>query len=558
MNNLSMKKILVLSIISGVILGISNNTFFNIPLSPLAWVALVPFLIGLKSLNKFIHYAVSSYFVCFLFLFIGMFAFIPSYFIGGISLIAIGAIHLVVPFIALYFFQQRIGWRKALLILPLLWPVWEWFFLQSELSMPLMAIYLTQAPLNWLIQYIDIFGYNSISFWLILLNVLIAFAVDDWKGILNKTERNKSKKINNWKSKYAVTFLVKRISLVIALMFVPPLLYAFFVQNTLPSKFNEEVKVSLVQTNNQSIENINDSTKVLDLKRTVKMTDSFLAEENTDLIVWPEAAVPFPILEDKQVRDYIFSKVLEWNTPLITGVINRKIYSDSNNIPPLQKYLKRDYEIYNSAVLITPQLAWKYFNENLNVLNLKVYRKQNLMPFTEYVPFSDSFPLLANLTIDLGDGANFSPGIGPKSLLFAKQTEELINVSPIICWDLIYPSSVANSAVKNKNFIAALTNESRLGNFVNTTAHEMEGFTRLRSIESRRSIAKCAVTGYTFFCDPFGTVYEKVPWWSNEIATANVKLSSVVTIFNRFPGYFPTGSLIIIGIVFIYAVRKQK
>lgn len=553
-----MKKILIVSVISGVILGISNNSFYNIPLSPLAWVSLVPFLIGLKSLNKFIHYAVSSYVVCFLYLFIGMFAFIPTYFIGGISLITIGAIHLVIPFFALYYFQQRIGWRNALLTLPLLWPVWEWFFLQSELSMPLMAIYLTQAPLNWLVQYIDIFGYNAISFWLILLNVLFAFAIDDWRDIKNQTQSNKKEITNNWKSKYAFAFLVKRFSLVIAVMFVPPLLYALYIQNTLPSKLNEEVKVSLVQTNSQVNETINVSTQVLDLKGAVKMTDSLLAEESPDLVVWPEAAVPFPILEDKQVRDYIFAKVLEWNTPLLTGVINRKIYSDSNNIPQLQKYLKRNYEIYNSAVLITPQLAWKYFNESLDVSNLKLYRKQNLMPFTEYVPFSDSFPSLANLTIDLGDGANFSSGTGPKSLLFAKRTEELINVSPIICWDLIYPSSVSNSAVNNKNFIAALTNESRLGNIVNTTAHVIEGFTRLRSIESRRSIVKCAVTGYTFFCDPFGNVYEKVPWWSNEIATANVKMSAVVTIFNRFPGYFPTGCLIIIGILFIYAVRKQK
>lgn len=553
-----MKKILLSSLISGIMLGISNNTFYDIPLSPLAWISLVPFLIGLKSVDKFSHYAFSSYVVCFLFLFISMSAFIPSYFIGGISLITIGAIHLVVPLLTLYFFQQRIGWRKSLLTLPLLWPAWEWFFLQSELSMPLMAIYLTQAPLNWLIQYIDIFGYNAISFWLILLNVLIAFAVDDWRGILNQIPSNKKKKINNWKINYAVTFLVKRLALVIAVMFVPALLYAFYIQYILPAKFDEEVKVSLVQTNSQLVKNINDSKRVLDLKRTVKMTDSLLAKESTDLIVWPEAAVPFPILEDKPIRDYIFSKVLAWNTPLLTGVINRKIYIDSNNIPPLQKYLKRNYEIYNSAVLITPQLAWKYFNENLSVSNLKVYRKQNLMPFTEYVPFSDSFPILSNLTIELGDGANFSPGMGPKSLLFAKQTEELINVSPIICWDLIYPSSAVNSAVNNKNFIAAITNESRLGNTINTTAHEIEGFTRLRSIESRRSIAKCAVTGYTFFCDPFGTVYEKVPWWSHEIATANVKLSSAVTIFNRFPGYFPTGCLIIIGLVFISTIRKKR
>ena len=49
-----------------------------------------------------------------------------------------------------------------------------------------MAIYLGQTQMTWLIQYIDIFGYNAISAWIILLNVLIAFAIDEWQKIIAK------------------------------------------------------------------------------------------------------------------------------------------------------------------------------------------------------------------------------------------------------------------------------------------------------------------------------------------------------------------------------------
>ena len=487
-----------------------------------------------------------------------MYSFLPAYFIGGIMLITIGALHLSVPFFVLYYFQLQLGWRRALLTLPLLWPVWEWFFLQSKLSMPLSAFYHTQAPMTWLIQYIDIFGYNSISSWLILLNVLLVFTIDDYRSIISKSHIKNKHAIINWINLYVQPFLVKRLLTIFAIMFVIPLLYNAYVHTTLPDEIEGSVKVSLVQLGYSPKEENNDSTYSLSMEQYVLMTDSLVSNDTTDLIVWPEVSIPYAIMHTKPVRDYIFMKVLEWNTPLLAGVLDIKTFKDSSLIPPLQKYIGRDYEIYNSAVMITPQLAWRYLKEDLDITSLKIYRKQNLMPFTEYVPFSEDYPILSSLTIDLGNGANFSSGESPKSLLFAAQDEQVINVSPIICWDLLYPSSGIEKLEKGKNFIAALTNESRLGKSSTTTAHEMEGFTRLRSIESRRSIAKCSATGYSLFTDQFGSIYGKVPWWSKQIATANIKLSNTITIFNQYPGYFPKACLITLVLLFLFTIKKRK
>ena len=487
-----------------------------------------------------------------------MFSFLHGYFIGGALLIAIGALQLAVPFFSLYFFQNKLGWRKAILVLPLLLPFWEWFFFESKFSMPIFAIYISQAPLNWLIQFVDLFGYYSISFWLILLNVLIALSIDDWQILVKKLSGKKKHKSDNIKDKYAVPFLIKRFSLIIALMFIPPLLYSFYSQATIPAKLGGEVTVSLVQSNNPPPKKYDNPTLEKSMAKYVEMTDSLLKSTNTDLVIWPEAAVEFYIRSNKQIRDYLFGKVLNWNTPLLTGTLDADKFNDSTRIPPLQKYLHRKYKIYNSAVMVTPQLAWKYVKENINISGLKIYRKQNLMPFTEYVPYSNIFPILSNLTLDLGDGANFSAGKGPKSLLFASHNNKLIHVCPIICWDLFYPYPVIEASGEGENFIAALTNESRLGNSLTTTVHEVEGYTRIRSIESRRSIAECSTTGYTFFCDPLGNVYGKVPWWSKQVATANVRLSSISTFYDRYPGYFPKGCLILIAIIFVTTLRKRR
>lgn len=552
--NIKYKKAIIYSLIGGFLFGLSLNTVVGIPLSPLEWFGMVPFLLALRTTNGFFKYIMSGFLFCLAFLIIGMFAFLPAYFVGGAALIIVGAIHLMFPLFILYFFQKRIGWGKAIWILPLLWPVLEWFFLQSKLSLPLMAIYLGQTQMTWLIQYIDIFGYTAISAWIILLNVLIALGIDEWQKIITKPQRKKKQSSENWKDKYAVPFLVKRLATVLAIMFIPPLLYGAYISNTLSEKYNGDVNVSLIQSNLPPVTKYTDSVTVENVGVYIAMTDSLMSFKHPDLVVWPEGAIILPLKENKPLIDIIFRKVLEWNTPLLTGTVDLKTFSDSTQIPPLQKYLHRDYEIYNSAVLITPQLAWKYLKENLNITNLKVYRKQKLMPFTEYVLFSDKYPFLSKLTIDLGDGANFSSGVGPKSLLFASQKQQLVKVSPMICWDLLYPT---NTGGEESDFIAALTNESRLGNIVTTTAYEMEGYTRLRSIETRRSIVKCSTTGFSFFTDPFGRVYGKVSGWSKQVTTANVQLTQTDTIFNSYPGYFPYACLIIVVIASVFVFGKN-
>jgi len=474
-----MKKILFSSIVSGILIGLSMNSIYGIPLSPLAWGGMIQLLLSLRSINKFTHYLIASYVFCFVFIAFILFAFLFLFFIGGFLVIVVGAVHLSVPLLILYFYQQKLGWRKALPILAILWPAWEWFFLQSKISMALFPIHLTQAPMIWLIQFIDISGYNSISFWLVLLNVLIALNIDSWQ---NDRAISKKKKNNGELKKQKDIQLIKRFALIVIFMFVIPFIYGMYKLNTLYLNPAEKVKVSLIQANTQPYDIMNDSVKVEDVKKYVSMTDSLITLEKTDLIVWPETAVPFSIRHTEPIRDYLFNKVLEWNTPLLTGTYDYKVYNDSTTIPPLQQYLNRNYEVYNSAVLITPQLAYKYLAENLDISKLKIYRKKNLMPLTEYVPYSDKFPFLAHLTLDFGDGGNFSAGENNKSLLFAKQDGGIVEVSPIICWDLLYPASVTKAALNSNNFFAALSNENRLGNIVNSTSHELEGLSRLISI----------------------------------------------------------------------------
>ncbi|MCF8277086.1 MAG: apolipoprotein N-acyltransferase [Flavobacteriales bacterium] len=508
------------SILSGILLGLANNEVFGLPMALLAWVALVPVLLALRQAQGFVGYFFTGYVFSLVYLFIAMFSFLTAYFVGGAVLIAVGALQFSLPFVVSYFLQNRVGWKRSLFILPLLWPVVEWFVLESALSMPLFAMYISQAPMLWLVQHIDIFGYSAISFWLVLLNVLIAIVIAD-------TSTNATGKVR-----------LKKLFTIAFAMFMPPLAYAFFIHSSLEDNLDEKVTVSLIQSGNAPHLLVTDSAMTMNVMKYAELTTSAVEQSSSDLVIWPEGAMPVPIIERKVAREQLMINVLKWNTPLLTGCLDRKLYESVEETPALQQYLDRDYEVYNSAAMLTPQLAWRHLKNGLDISSLKLYHKQQLMPFTEYVPYSDKWPCLSKLTIDLGDGANFSAGEGPTSLLFATRDERVVKVSPIICWDIFYPLPSIKAAREGKNFIAALTNESRLDDLP-TIAYEVECFTRLRSIETRRSIAKCGTTGRTFFTDPFGRVYGKVPTQQAVSSTEEVQLSKTRTVYSRWPQWFP-------------------
>lgn len=557
-----MKRPLLYGIISGMLLGLTNHHVFGLPMAPLAWVALVPVLLALRWAKGFAAYFLTGYIFSLVYLLISMFSFLKAYFVGGAVLIAVGALQFSLPFVVSYFFQKRVGWKRTLFVLPLLWPVLERFVLESTLSMPLFSIYNSQATMLWLIQHIDIFGYSAISFWLVLLNVLIAAVVADPSPSFRHCEDGGRSNLQENHGKIAsILARTKQLAIIIAVMFLPPLAYSAFIHFTLEEKLGGEVTVSLIQSGNAPHTLKDDSARAQEVLNYAAITTRTTEQQQTDLAIWPEGAVPVALVHIKSVREQLMVNVLKWKTPLLTGCFDLKRFDSPSDVPPLQQHLKRDYEVYNSAVLLTPQLAWRHLKEGLDISSLKVYHKQRLMPFTEYVPFAERFPSLSKFTIDLGDGANFSAGMGPTSLLFATRDGRVVEVSPIICWDLFYPIPLAKTTAKGGNFIAALTNESRLEDWSGTSI-QVERFTRLRSIEARRSIAKCATTGRTFFTDPFGRVYGQVPWKQEAASTEKVRLSEVSTPYSRFPGWFPMlcllGSLVLAVLVFSGLLRGNE
>ncbi len=237
------------AILSALLLGLSTGFIPDVPLAPLAWVAFVPLLLALRSVSSFWKVAAYAYLTFFVYLLLAIYSFLSASFLGGTLVLFVGSLHFSFPFLILYFFRKHLGWRKSLWVLPLLWPAWEWSFLQSRFSVSFLTFHVTQAPLTWLVQFVDVLGSSAISFWLLLLNVLIVRAVEDWRAARTNLKVSRSQHGPSWGQKYQVPFLLRRLSVITLVMFLPPLLYSAHVFSSSHTEVQKEITVSLVQPN---------------------------------------------------------------------------------------------------------------------------------------------------------------------------------------------------------------------------------------------------------------------------------------------------------------------
>jgi apolipoprotein N-acyltransferase len=89
--------------------------------------------------------------------------------------------------------------------------------------------------------------------------------------------------------------------------------------------------------------------------------------------------------------------------------------------------------------------------------------------------------------------------------------------------------------------------------------YQIAAFTRLRSIETRRSAVRTANTGITWVIDSLGRVHEQAPWWSEQALPGRVTVSNEMSFYVRYPDYLPRAcswiSLALVFAAMLAAVR---
>jgi apolipoprotein N-acyltransferase len=190
------------------------------------------------------------------------------------------------------------------------------------------------------------------------------------------------------------------------------------------------------------------------------------------LVIWPEAAVPYLIERDPMLRAGLARAVPKGGF-LFTGAPRGE---------PLTGPLE---QIWNSLIVLDGGGTIR-----------ATYDKFHLVPLGEYVPLREIFPFLSKVT---PGGMDFSAGPGPTTL----RLPGLPAVGPLICYEVIFPHAVVDEGDR-PDWLVNLTNDGWFGRLSGPYQHFASA--RLRAVEEGLPLVRAANTGISGIVDAYGRV----------------------------------------------------
>ncbi len=225
------------------------------------------------------------------------------------------------------------------------------------------------------------------------------------------------------------------------------------------------------------------------------------------LIIWPEAPTPF-FTTDLHVRTTLADIARNTDSSVIASTIGIRGFDNPSG----------ERQIYNAASVIAPNGAWT-----------AEYDKIHLVPFGEYVPFSDLLVFAQKLTREVG---TFSRGNSRAAL---KIDGTLVGV--FICYESIFPNEVRQFARNGAQFFVNISNDEWYGNSSAPLQHL--NMARMRAIENDRWLLRDTNTGVTAVIDPYGRIVARAPRWQRTALQGAYNLESETTFYTRHGDWFP-------------------
>lgn len=209
------------------------------------------------------------------------------------------------------------------------------------------------------------------------------------------------------------------------------------------------------------------------------LTRAFVESATTDLVVWPETAVP-GIFSTRWVQEYLNDHILKGGDfYLLAGL------EDAN---------LANTEIYNTLTVMKGDTG-----------SYQMYKKVHLVPFGEFIPLRGIFPPFEWLTGGIIQ-QDFTPGETHEPLLVEKNGRG-IGIIPAICFEDTVPRHLREFVRTGPQVIVNVTNDGWFHESAQSRQHFDNAL--FRCIEFRRPMIRCANTGVSGFIDERGSVHDR-------------------------------------------------
>lgn len=420
----------------------------------LAFAALIPLLVALEGLTAWQGAWLGFVFGCFWAQF--MLYWLSPATTPGFILVVVYQGLFTALFGGFYAAARRWGKVPAVLAAPALWMGMEWLRSVGYLAFPWTMLAYSQYKWNLLIQIADVAGLWPVSLAVVAVNALLYLILKDYR------------RIPTWlRAGGATAGLLGILCLYGALARVNP-------------HEGRPLKIAVVQPNIDQDVKWDPAYREETIRALFEKT--FEAQrDGAGLVIWPETATPFYLMEEDYYRNQLQTFADEYNIPILTGTVERK-----PRLTPIRGH--KDYR-YNAAVLVAPHKGV-----------VGNYAKIRLVPFGEHIPWDADVPAVADTLFQ--DSGDFTPGWGWRVIRGPGY-----NIGCFICFEIVFPEISRAYSRAGADFLVNVTNEGWFGN--SNEPHQALAMAVFRAVENRTWLVRAANTGVTCFIDPNGKVVRK-------------------------------------------------
>ena len=296
-------------------------------------------------------------------------------------------------------------------------------------------------------------------------------------------------------------------------------------------------KIVVVQPNIPQKEKWRPENRDKIIEKMIAMTRKGL-KFKPDLIIWPESALPLLLEKEMAISNRLQELVRTEQTSLMLGG-PRYIAEPQKNQPKITQ--KR---LYNSIFLFTPD------NQR------QIYNKIKLVPYGEFTPLAKFFPFISKIVpgLDYSSGDkihNFNLATGRNRTPAQKQP---IKIAPSVCFEGVFPAFTARFFGAGANLLINLTNDAWFGDSPGPRQHLLN--IRLRALENRCYIVRCANTGISAIINPQGEIEQQLPLNQEGLIKAAITPCPQATFFARHPD-LPTivaGFVVLLPLLIIFFI----
>ena len=488
---------------------------------PLAFVAFVPLLyledkdysFGISSITFLIWNTLTTWWVW------------KTTAIGTVGMIVLNSLFMTTVFWAYHFVKTRLyDNKKGYYILIIFVLAFEYLHLNWQINWPWLNLGNVFSHYHTWVQWYSVTGIAGGTVWVLLVNILIY--------------------------KYLKQRSSSLILFILLILFIPLIISK--IQYFSYEEKGSDVEIVVVQPNLDPYteEFALNPRQIMDRNLSVAAP---LITENTRFVVSPESAIQENIWLERIDKYYSINELRRFieKYPQTCYVIGISAYGEvpegSENDFAARKFINIDkyFYAYNTATLITKD-------------SIQIYHKSKLTPGAEAMPSWWFMRMLKDSALDLGGTVGtLKKDSEARTLSFDNH-----KVGTLICYESVFGGYVTEFVKKGADMLFVITNDGWWGNSPGHKQH-LE-FSKLRAIETRRSVARSANTGISGFINQRGDIIEQSNYWEQTALRNTIKTNDKLTFYVRYGDYiykisvFLTALLVAMTIVKLILKKRWK